>query len=100
MLIVNYCDFGYSFLFNMIYTRTTLLTQVLAMALCLSQVGVLLKWLNKSGWFLAWELSFTYPTLCYKEIRVHPKIRVLPYWNLLQTGATTYRSSKRVINLA
>jgi len=28
--------------------------------------------------FLAWELSSTYPTLCYKDIRVPLKIRVLP----------------------
>jgi len=44
----------------------------------LSQVGVLLKRLNESGWFLARELHSTYPTLCYKEIHVPLKIRVLP----------------------
>jgi len=31
---------------------------------CLSQVGVLLKRLNESGWFLACELPSTRPTLC------------------------------------
>ena len=30
----------------------------------LSQVGVLLKRLNESGWFLACELPSTRPTLC------------------------------------
>ena len=73
----------------------------------LSQVGVLSKRMNESGWFLAWELHSTYPTLCYKEIHVLSKIRVglLPSGILLQTSdlenfATAYRSSKRVINLA
>ena len=37
-------------------------------SVCLSQVGVLWKQLNELGWFLAWELPFTYPTLCLKEI--------------------------------
>jgi len=55
------------------------------MALCLSQVGVLLKRLNECGWFLACELLSTYPTLCFKEIQVPSKIRVLPSGTLLQT---------------
>ena len=54
-------------------------------SVCLSQVGVLLKRLNESGWFLAWELHSTYPTLCYKEIHVPSKIRVLSSGILLQT---------------
>ena len=71
----------------------------------LSQVGVLSKRMNESGWFLARELHSTYPTLCYKEIHVPSKIRVPPSGILLQTldlenFATAYRSSKRVINLA
>ena len=49
----------------------------------LSQVGVLLKRLNESGWFLAKELHSTYPTLCCKEIHVPLKIRVLPSGILL-----------------
>ena len=54
---------------------------------------------------LARELHSTYPTLCYKEIHVRLKIRVLPSGIMLQTldlqnFATAYRSSKRVINLA
>ena len=71
----------------------------------LSQVGVPSKRMNESGWVLAWELHSTYLTLCYKEIHVPSKIRVLPSGILLQTSdlenfATAYRSSKRVINLA
>jgi len=38
---------------------TRLSTRVLAMALCLSQVGVLSKRLNESGWF--WHGSFIPP---------------------------------------
>ena len=43
-----------------------MLVRVLAMALCLcpSQVGVLSKRPNKSGWFLAWELLSTYTLHC------------------------------------
>jgi len=52
---------------------------------CPSQVGVLLKRLNESGSFLAWELRLPYPTLCCKEIHVTSKIRVLPSGILLQT---------------
>ena len=53
---------------------------VLAMGLsvCLSQVGVLLKWLDGSSWFLAWKLLSTSHTLYFKEIQVSAKIRVLP----------------------
>ena len=48
--------------------------------LCLSQVGVLLKWLDGSSRFLAWRLLSTSPTLCFKEIQVGlcTKIRELP----------------------
>jgi len=49
-----------------------------SVCVCLSQVGVLLKRMNESGWFLARQLHLTYPTLCYKEIHVPSKIRVLP----------------------
>jgi len=71
---------------------------------CLSQVGVVSKQVNESGWFLAWELHSIYPTLCYQEIHVPSKISVLPSGILLQTldlenFATAYRSSKRAINL-
>ena len=56
-----------------------------SVSVCLSEVGVILKRLNESGWFLAWELHSAYPTLCYKEIHVPSKIRVLPSRILLQT---------------
>ena len=89
------------------YPRDAMLARVLAMALCLclSQVRVLSKRLNESGWFLAWDRLSTCPTLSYKEMQVLSKIRVLSSGTLLQTMdlehfATAYRSSKRVINLA
>jgi len=47
------------------------------LCVCLSQVGVLVKWLDGSSWFLAWWLVLTCPTLYFKEIRVSTKIRVL-----------------------
>ena len=61
--------------------------------------------LNQPSWFLAWELHSTLPTLCFKEIKVSPKIRVLPSGTLPQTldlenFATMSQSLKCVINLA
>jgi len=44
----------------------------------LSQVGVLSKGLNGLIWFLAWRLLSTSPILCFKEIQVSTKIKVLP----------------------
>ena len=43
------------------------------LSVCLSQIAVL----NESSWFLARELPFTYPTLCYKKIWVSPKMLYL-----------------------
>jgi len=67
------------------YPRDALLARVLGMVLCLSvclSVSVSHKsvfyrnQLNESGWF--WYGSLFRPTpLCFKEIRVHLKIRVL-----------------------
>jgi len=50
-------------------------------SVCLSQVGVLLRWLNKSSWFSVCRLLSTYPTLCYKKILRS----VLPPGTLSQT---------------
>jgi len=70
----------------------------LCLCLCLSEVGVLLKRLNESGWFLARELHSTYPTLCYKEIHVPLKIRVLPSGILLQTsGLRKFRNGISIV---
>jgi len=59
-----------------------MLAQVLAMAsylsLCLSQLGVLLKWLEGLSWFSAWRLLSTSPTLCFEEIRVSTKLFLNP----------------------
>jgi len=45
---------------------------------CLTQVGVLSKGMNGLIWFLAWRLLLTSPALCFKEVQVSTKIRVLP----------------------
>ena len=67
-----------------IVTARRYASAVYAMALCLSsvsvcpsQVGVLLKWLNGLSGFSARRLPSSYLTLCCKEIRVTPKIRVV-----------------------
>jgi len=40
---------------------------------CLSQVGVLLKGIDGSSWFLARKLLSTYPTVCWKKNLVSKK---------------------------
>ena len=94
-------------LISSFYPRDAMLARLPAMALCLclSQVGVLSKRLNESGWFLVWELLSAYLTLCCKEIQVSSKIRALPSGSLLQTldlehFATAYQSSTLVMNPA
>jgi len=47
-----------------------------------SQAGIVSKRLDESSRYLVWRLPFTHPTLCYKEIWVYPKIRVLPSGSL------------------
>ena len=65
------------------------------LSVCLSQVGVLSKRINESGWFLACELPSTCLTLCHKKIQVSSKVRVglLPSGTLLQTLDSRYRIS-------
>ena len=75
------------------YSPDAMLARVLAVAACLcvclsaclSRVGVLLKQLNESSWFLAPKLPSTHPALCYEEIRVSSEIRALPSGTLSQT---------------
>jgi len=49
-----------------------------SVCVCLSQVGVPTKGINGSIWSLTWRLLSTSPTLCFKEIQVSTKMRVLP----------------------
>jgi len=55
-----------------------------SVAVCLSQVGVLSKWMDRSSWFLACRLLSTYHTLCCKEVQVSTKIKALPSWTSSQ----------------
>ena len=60
--------------------------------------------MDGSDCFVAREFLSTHPTLYFKEIRVSPKLMVLPSGTLTQTldlenFATAYRSSKCVIDL-
>jgi len=71
----------------------------LSVSVYLLQVGLLSKRLKVSSWVLARKLPFTYPTLFEKEIRVSPKMRVLPAGTLpktpdIESFALAYRSSK------
>ena len=54
---------------------------VLALVLCprLSQVGVLSKGMNGLICFLAWRLLSAGLMLCFKEIQVSTRIRVLAF---------------------
>jgi len=72
----------YTFFFNFhvlklsnVFTRETL-ARLLAMALCLclSQVRVLWKRMNKFSWFLAWELPSTYPVLYFSLAVLDPRV--------------------------
>ena len=51
-----------------------LVRYMLLLCICPSQTSIVLKRLDESSWFLAWELPITYPTLYYKEIWVSPKL--------------------------
>ena len=54
------------------------------LCLCLSQVDVLSKRSNESGWSLAWKLLSADPTLWFKEIQVSSRIGILLSGTLLQ----------------
>ena len=61
---------------------------------CLPQVGVLSKPLNESSWFLAGELSSSYPTLCCREIQVPSKKKGTSLWNFAPNfGLRKFRHS-------
>jgi len=86
--------------FNNILPACHMLARVaMALCLCLSVTSrCSIETDERIELVLAWDLSSTYPTLCYKEIRISSKIRVLPSGNLFQTQgrenfATAYRSS-------
>ena len=51
-----------------------------------SQAGIVSKHQDESSWYLAQWLPSTYPTLCYKDIYVSPKITVLPAGTLSRTS--------------
>jgi len=57
----------------------------------LSQVGVLSKRMDESGWFLAWELPSTYPALCFKDIQLPSKTKVLPTLATMNSSALEFR---------
>ena len=71
-------------------------------SVCLSQFGVLSKWMNGQVWFLAWRLLSTSPRLCSEEI---PQNQGTSPWNFfLNSGLRKFRHSisivERAINLA
>jgi len=86
------------------HPRDAMLARVLAMALCLclSQVGVLLKWFDGSSWFLAWRPVSTSPTVCFKEIQVSTTNKDTSLRNfflssgLIENLAMAYRSSRKM----
>jgi len=49
----------------------------MAACVCLLQVGVLSKRLNRPSWFSAWRLGTAYPALYYKEILLSLTTRLL-----------------------
>jgi len=79
--------------------RDAMLALVLAMARCFVEADGRMELVFGMGAFS------TYHTLCFKEIRVPPTIRVLPHGTLpqsldLKKVATIGRATKRAINSA
>jgi len=54
-------------------------------SVCPSQAGIVSKRQDESIWYLARRLTSTFPALCYQEIWLSPKIRILPFGTLAQT---------------
>jgi len=74
--------------------------QSVCVCVCLSQVGVLLKWLDGSSWFFGMEASFDQSTLCFKEIQVSTKMRVLfSGIFFLNSGLRKFRRGNRPSNV-
>jgi len=64
-----------------------------------SQSGFVSKPLDESSWVLALKLPSTYPILCYMEIWISPKIRVLgtSLWNFVPNAELrTFRHGKSI----
>ena len=77
----------------------------LSVRVCLSQVGVLSKRMNDPSWVFL-HGGFFGPILHYVEIQISTTMSILssvgrcPKLRTLKNFTTSYRSSKRVINLA
>jgi len=88
--IISHMPYTFSVAFAMQCYASVVYAVVLCLSvhpsICLSQASILSQWLDESSWFLAWRLPSTYPTLCYKEILLLLKIRVLPSRNLSETS--------------
>jgi len=72
-----------------------LLSSCVRLSVRLSQAGTVSKRLDESSCVLAWRIPSTCPTPCCKEIRLSPKIRVLPPGTLSQTVRTRRGSRLR-----
>jgi len=67
-------------------------------SVCLSQVGVLSKRLNESGWFLARELPYTLPPVLHCVIRKFRYLQKYWYFRLeLCTKLSTTRHSISIV---
>ena len=65
------------------------------MSVCHTSVLHQSHWTDRAGFSYGCLIPYTHPTLCYKETRVSPKMRILPSGTLSQTlsnVATTSRS--------
>jgi len=67
-------------------------------SVCPSQVGVLLKWLDGSSWFVAWRLLSTSPTLCFKEIQVGLSAKITALLSGTFSKLRTWKISPRHID--
>ena len=68
------------------------------LSVCLSQAGIVSKRLDGSRWFLARRLPSTYPTQCFMEILVTPKITAFLSCTLPPNfGLWKFRHSKSIV---
>jgi len=72
-----------------------LLSSCVRPSACPSQAGIISKRLDKSSWFVAWRLPFTYPTVCFKEFGYLQKLGYFPLEHCPKLRTSTMDAASR-----